>query len=45
MSRFQSVSSQSEKILNETVNGEEELRLPWRLETSHLSFSLPGRLM
>ena len=45
MHRFQAVPRESEKIQNKTVNGEEELGLSWRLETSHLSFSLPGRLM
>ncbi len=45
MSRFQPMSSQSEKIQNDTMHGKEELRLLWGLEPSHLSFSLPGWLV
>ena len=45
VNRFQSVPRQSEEIQNDTVNREEELSLPWRLEPSHLTFPLSGRLM
>ncbi len=43
--RFQPVPRESEKIQNETVNREESLTLRWRLEPSHLPFSLSGRLV
>jgi hypothetical protein len=45
MSRLQPVSSQPEQIQTDAVNGKEGLRSSWRLEPSHLSFSLPRRLM
>ena len=45
MSRFQSVPSESEEIQNETVNSKESLSLSGGLEPSHLSLSLPGRLV
>ena len=45
MSRFQPVSSQSEQVLNQTVNREESLSLRRRLELPHLVFPLSGRLV
>lgn len=45
MRRFQPVLSHSEKIQNDTMHGKEELRLSWRLEPSHLSFSLSSWLV
>ena len=41
----QPVSSDSEKIQNDTMHGKEELELSWRLEPSHLLFSPPCRLV
>ena len=43
--RFEPVPAHSEKVLDNSVNGEKSLGLTWRLETSHLSFSLPGRFV
>ena len=43
--RAHEVPSNPEEVLDDSVNGEEALRLAWRLEPAHLSFALPGRLM
>jgi hypothetical protein len=43
--RPESVSCQSEEILNDSVNVQESLRLIRRLEASRLSFSLSGWLL
>jgi hypothetical protein len=43
--RFQQVASESEKILDDALKGEEPLRLTSRFESAHLPFSLAGRLM
>ena len=45
MFRFEPVPPHSEKILNNSVNRKGPLRLIGRLETSHLSFSLPSRFV
>jgi hypothetical protein len=43
--RFQQVPSQSEKILDDAVKGEEPLQLTSRFESAHLPFPLAGRVM
>ena len=45
MNRFEPVTTQSEKIQNDTVDRKEELSLPWRLEPSHLPFPLASWLV
>ena len=45
MTSPQQVASHAEEILDESMNGQESLRLTWRFELSHLSFSLPRRLV
>ena len=45
MNRFESVTTQSEKIQNDTVDRKKELRLSRRLEPSHLPFPLSGWLL
>ena len=45
MNCFESVPGQPEKIQNDAMHRKEELSLSWRLELSHLSFSLSGRLV
>ncbi len=45
VSRAHEVPPNPEKVLDDSVNGEEALRLAWRLEPAHLSFPLPGRLV
>jgi hypothetical protein len=39
------MASYSEKILDDTVEGEKPLSLSSRFESAHLSFPLAGRLM
>jgi len=39
------VTPHAEQVLDDCVSGEETLRLAWRLEPTHLSLSLPGRLV
>ena len=43
--RSQQVASYSEKILDDTVEGEKPLRLAGRFEAAHVPFSLASRLM
>ncbi len=43
--RFQQVASESEKILDDALKGEEPLGLTGRFESAHLPFPLAGRLM
>jgi hypothetical protein len=43
--RFQQVPSESEKILDDALKGEEPLGLTGRFESAHLPFPLAGRLM
>ena len=45
MSRSKQVATDAEEILNDSVNGEEALRLTRRLEPPHLALPLPGRLV
>ena len=35
----------AEEVLDESVHGQESLRLTWRFESSHLSLPLPRRLV
>ena len=41
----QQVTSHSEKILNDTMEGQEPLCLAGRFEAPHITFPLPRRLM
>ena len=41
----QQMSTDPEEILYDAVDGREALQLGSRLETAHLTFGLPGRLM
>ena len=43
--RSEQVAAYSEKILDETVEGEKALSLASRFESAHVSFPLAGRLM
>ncbi len=43
--RFQQVTSESEKILDDAVKGEGPLRLTSRFESAHVPFPLAGMLM
>ena len=43
--RADEVPPNAEEIENDPVSGEEALCLAWRLEPTHLSLSLPGRLV
>ena len=43
--RFQQVASDSEKIVDHTLEGEEPLGLTSRFESAHMPFPLAGRLM
>ena len=45
MTSPQQVASDAEEILDESMNGQESLRLTWRFELSHLPLTLPRRLM
>ncbi len=45
MTSPQRVASYAEEILDESMNGQESLRLTWRFELSHLPLTLPRRLM
>ena len=45
MTSPQHLASDAEEILDESMNGQESLRLIWRFEPSHLPLTLPSRLM
>ena len=45
MRRSQQVTANVEKVADESVNGQESLRLPWRCEPSHVSLALPCGLV
>ncbi len=45
MASLQQLASDAEEILDESMNGQESLRLTWRFEFSHLPLTLPRRLV
>ncbi len=45
MASLQQSAPDAEEVLDESVPGQESLRLTWRFELSHLPLSLPRRLM
>ena len=45
MTRLQQMPADAEEVLDKSMHGQESLRLTWRFELSHLSFSLPRRLV
>ena len=45
MTRLQQMPADAEEVLDKSMHGQESLRLTWRFELSHLSFSLPRQLV
>ncbi len=45
MRRSQQVTANVEEVADESVHGQESLRLPWRFEPSHVSLALPVGLV
>ena len=45
MTRLQQMPADAEEVLDESMHGQESLRLTWRFELSHLPLTLPRRLV
>ena len=45
MASLQQLAPDAEEVLDESMNGQESLRLTWRFELSHLPLTLPRRLV
>ncbi len=45
MASLQQLAPDAEEVLDESMHGQESLRLTWRFELSHLPLTLPRRLV